>query len=276
MVSVLTIFSLHKEICDFYEFVRPQSYEQAMRSALLERLNVFIKHEPEECIIYSFGSFAAGLYLPNADMDIVITSRTFRETGRPVFCQSGTKMFKLARSLEDAGIAERKCVEVIHKAKVPIIKFVDKLTGLRVDVSFENSTGTTANSTFATWKSQYPAMPIVVTLIKQFLMMRGLNEVVNGGIGGFTVTCLVTSLLQHMPRIKSGELKAEENLGEILLEFLDFYGNQFDLNRVGIEMEPPKYVDKVKIYFLLQFMGLLNTGLFKASKQERSSTLVRP
>ncbi|KAL8745341.1 MAG: hypothetical protein Q9184_007886 [Pyrenodesmia sp. 2 TL-2023] len=87
-------------------------------------------------------------------------------------------------------------------------------------------------------------MPIITTLIKQFLKMRGLNEVVNGGLGGFSVTCLVTSLLQNLPRVQSGEIIPEQHLGEILIEFLDLYGNQFDLARTGISMNPPGYYDK--------------------------------
>ena len=130
-------------------------------------------------------------------------------------------------------------------AKVPLVKFVDRTTAIKVDVSFENDTGVIANDTFALWKKQFPAMPLLVTIIKQFLMMRGMNEVQHGGLGGFSVTCLVTSLLQNMPRVQSGELIPEQNLGEILIEFLDFYGNQLDTTRTGITMDPPGYFDKV-------------------------------
>lgn len=88
-------------------------------------------------------------------------------------------------------------------------------------------------------------MPILVTIIKQFLLMRGLNEVMTGGLGGFSVTCLVVSLLQNMPQVQSGELVPEQHLGEILIEFLDFYGNRLDTARVGLMMHPPGYFEKV-------------------------------
>lgn len=90
-------------------------------------------------------------------------------------------------------------------------------------------------------------MPVLVTVIKQFLMMRGLNEVVHGGLGGFSVTCLVTSLLQNMPRVQSGELVPEQHLGELLIEFLDFYGNRLDTTRTGIVMRPAGYFEKVRL-----------------------------
>ncbi|MCJ1398903.1 hypothetical protein MMC11_002104 [Xylographa trunciseda] len=237
-------FRLHKEIIDFYEFVKPQKHEQVIREELLGRLRHVIQQWRADLEVHTFGSFAAGLYLPTADMDLVVISKDFRDQGQPNVCQSVNQMRKLADYLQKNGIAEPWSVEVVGGAKVPLVKFVDCITSLKVDMSFENDTGLVANNTFATWKSIYPAMPIIVTTIKQFLLMRGLNEVVNGGLGGFSVTCLVVSLLQNMPRVQTGEIVPEQNLGEILLEFLDLYGNQLDISRTGICMEPPGYFDK--------------------------------
>ncbi|KAL9026878.1 MAG: hypothetical protein Q9196_004522 [Gyalolechia fulgens] len=237
-------FRLHKEICDFYQFVRPRSYEQIIREDLLQRLQLTVKERLPDCDLYCFGSFAAGMYLPNADMDLVVISSTFRTSGQRSACQNIKAMRAFAHQLEQTGLATSGSAQVIFHAKVPIVKFIDQMTGIHVDVSFENQTGLIANETFSAWKHRYPAMPILTTLIKQFLKMRGLGEVVNGGLGGFSVTCLVTSLLQNLPRVQSGEMAPEQNLGEILLEFLDLYGNQFDLARTGISMDPPGYYDK--------------------------------
>ena len=237
--------SLHKEICDFYNFVKPRSFEQVVREDLLVRLQDAVSNWKSGCEVHCFGSFAAGLYLPNADMDVVAVSREFREMFQPSICRTSNTMYKLARYLQDKGIADPSSVEVISKAKVPLIKFVDRKTQLNVDMSFENNTGLVANQTFQKWKHDFPAMPIIAVVIKQFLMMRGLNEVVNGGLGGFSVTCLVTSLLQNLPRIRTGDFQPEQHLGEILLEFLDLYGNQLDIARTGIQMNPPGYIEKV-------------------------------
>ncbi|MCJ1464836.1 hypothetical protein MMC07_003451 [Pseudocyphellaria aurata] len=238
-------FRLHREICDFYEFVRPQAHEQSVRENLLSRVQIFVR-DRLRCEVFSFGSFAAGLYLPNADMDLVVLSDQNRSSGEKVCCQSPKKMFNFATLLRTSRMAKDGSVEVIIHAKVPLIKFVDRITSIRVDLSFENQTGLIANSTFLAWKNQFPAMPILVTVIKQFLMMRGLNEVVNGGLGGFSVTCLVTSLLQNMPRVQTEELIPEDHLGEMLIEFLDFYGNQLDIARTGIKMDPPGYFNKIE------------------------------
>ena len=235
---------MHKEICDFYEFVKPRKFEQVIREDLLQRVQAAVRQEIPNSDLHCFGSFAAGLYLPNADMDVVVVSKSFRESGIKSACQTNTRMRKFGNYLEST-VAERGSVDCIVGAKVPIIKFVDRVTAIRVDLSFENDTGIIANNTFALWKRQFPAMPILVTVIKQFLMMRGMNDVATGGLGGFSVTCLVTSLLQNMPRVQTGEVIPEQHLGEMLIEFLDFYGNQLDISRTGISMNPPGYFDKV-------------------------------
>ena len=238
-------FRLHKEICEFFDYVRPQRFEEIIREDLIKRLRSTVKKIHTNCDVHCFGSFAAGLYLPNADMDVVVTSKSYRKGGEKVLCQSNRQLRKFGDSIKMSGLAKDGFVEVITGAKVPLVKFVDDDTSIRIDMSFENDSGLVAIDTFHTWKRQYPAMPVLLTVVKQFLMMRGLNEVQHGGIGGFTVTCLVTSLLQNMPRVQTGKMVPEEHLGEVLIEFLDFYGSKFDVSRTGISMDPPEYFDKV-------------------------------
>ena len=215
-----------------------------MRSDLLQRLQKAVHDFDKSYVVRPFGSYAAGLYLPNADMDVVILSGEFMSTGRPQAGQSPKQMYKLAEHLKEANVATPTSIEILPKTKVPLIKFLDPKTSLRVDMSFENLTGVTANQTFQEWKTKYPAMPVLVTVIKQFLLMRGMNEVHSGGLGGFTVTCLVTSLLQNSTRMQDGQFVPELNLGELLLEFLDFYGNHFEFQQVAIVLDPPGYREK--------------------------------
>ena len=229
---------------DFYHFVRPRDFEHIIRTKLVEDLANNVKqHFAEDADIHSFGSFPAGLYLPTADMDLVCVSEQFMRGGHSKY-GSANKLFAFDQFVRSRNLCLGN-TECIKKAKVPLVKYQDRVTGLKVDISFENDTGLIANKTFQEWKSTFPAMPILVTLIKHLLARRGLNEPVNGGIGGFSVTCLVTSLLQHMPQVQSGNMIPEHHLGEILMEFLDLYGNQFNWETTAIELNPPGYISKV-------------------------------
>lgn len=243
---------LHKEIRDFYEFVQPYDYEESIRRDLISRVQQTIRTSSSKVTgathieVKSFGSFAAGLYLPTADMDLVAVSPGYMKSGQKSFCQSKTKLYQLSSQLEWRGIAAPGTIMTVANARVPIIKFTDDDTGIKVDISFENDSGLRANATFLEWKEQFPAMPIIVVLIKQMLAMRGLNEVFSGGLGGFSIICLVVSMMQMMPEIQSGNMDPHQHYGDLLLNFLHLYGNSFDVRSTGITMNPPGYFDKLR------------------------------
>lgn len=236
---------LHKEILDFCEFAKPQSFENTMRHELVERIGSFLKRRYPDTEVRVFGSFATGLYLPNADMDLVVLSKNFLSKGFATTGQTKSAVRKFAAEMTNNRIAKSGSCMPISNAKVPIVKFVDAQSNLKVDISFENNTGLVANQTCNAWKIRYPAMPYIVILVKQFLAMRGLNEVFTGGLGGFSITCMVVSLLQSMPQLQSGNMDPMQNLGEIFMTFLDFYGNKFNTTTTGIQMNPPAFFSKV-------------------------------
>lgn len=234
---------LHKEIMDFYEWVRPRSYEQHVRELMVKNLTKLIKKKWSDAKVFPFGSYMSGLYLPTGDMDIAICSDSFTR-GQGAKYGRKTHLYALKSHLINYNAAYMEEVEVIANAKVPLIKFTDNETGLKVDISFEKLDGANAVGTFLDWKEKYPVMPILVALIKQFLLMRGLNEPVNGGIGGFSIICMVVNLLNQMPQVQSRSMRPELHLGELLMEFFDYYGNHFQYETVAIRMNPPGLVPK--------------------------------
>lgn len=76
--------------------------------------------------------------------------------------------------------------------------------------------------------------------MKQFLVMRGLNEVHTGGLGGYSIICLIVNYIHHHEHLKV-------NLGERFLGLLKYYGN-FNLAKKRLQMNPPAVVDKVRVY----------------------------
>lgn len=230
---------LHNEVLAFYNWVKPRQFEQIVRQDIVDRLERAFQKRYSGVQIRAFGSFASGLYLPTADIDLVLLSTSFMKTGIRAFGERKGQIYAFAGFVKTSGLAVDGTVEAIAGARVPILKWVDKLTGLRIDMSFDNDSGILANTTFQEWKQQYPAMPVIVSVIKQFLLLRGLNEVPTGGLGGFSITCIVTSLLQHMPR------NQERNIGSLLLDFFHFYGKVFDFEKTGLRMNPPGYYNKV-------------------------------
>jgi len=266
------------EIVDFIEYIRPQPYEHAARRYVIQNIRNLIHGLFPDTDVRVFGSFAAELYLPTSDIDLVIISRDYALLGVHKY-GSRSSLQKVSSAIRSSNIAERGSVLVIFNAKVPLVKYTDAATGLAVDLSFENASGLVANDTFRNWRDKYPCLPILLTLVKHFLSMRDLNAVYQGGVGSFTLTCLIISLVQQLPSVVSGEVDSATNLGIILLEFLELYGKRFSTNRVGIrvddqnpgyfrkaELQPPPYrKPQDETLLVIQDPNLLDNNISRSS-----------
>ena len=237
---------------DFYDYVEPSVVDEAVRAGLISKIERVLgpRSGPLKapCTIQCFGSFPAKMYLPTADMDLVLVSDQHLKGGRSLVPNDiravKSVLFETRNRLEKAGIASNALV--IWRAKVPLVKFVDRESKIKVDLSFENLTGLVAQDTFRKWTSEMPHMFPMVALIKQFLVMRGLSDVHTGGIGGFSIICLVyTYLRANEPRDSRDEIV---NLAKVFMGFLDFWGNKFDMATQRIQMcsDGPQIVPKVR------------------------------
>lgn len=70
------IFSLHKEIEDFFAYMSATPEEHSMRLDVLERVTNVIHAEWPKAKVEVFGSFRTGLYLPTR-YDIISNSIVF-------------------------------------------------------------------------------------------------------------------------------------------------------------------------------------------------------
>jgi hypothetical protein len=77
-------------------------------------------------------------------------------------------------------IAEPQSIRVLDKASVPIVKLTDRVTQVKVDISFNMQSGVQSAELIKDYKRQYPVLSKLVLVLKQFLLQRDLNEVFTG------------------------------------------------------------------------------------------------
>lgn len=223
---------LHQELVDLTKYVSPTPAESAARSLVVRKCDAIVRNLFPGRKVECFGSFETGTFLPTSDIDLVVIpdhNGADNEIVHP-------PLRKLARALIKAGIAEGRSMQVISRARVPIIKFVDRLTGLPVDISFNVASGLDGAKFLKAQMIKYPALRPLVLVLKLFLDLRGLNEVFRGGLGSFSIACLLVSFFQVHPLIQLDYLKAEDNLGVLLIEFLELYGKQLNYEKVGVSI----------------------------------------
>ncbi|KAH7860969.1 hypothetical protein Vadar_020089 [Vaccinium darrowii] len=215
------MLQLHKGILDFCNFLSPTPEEQASRNAAVWSVFEVVQYIWPNCKVEVFGSFKTGLYLPTSDIDVVILGSDIRSP------QMGLQA--LARALSQRGVA--KNIQVIAKARVPIIKFVEKRSGVAFDISFDLENGPKAAEFIEDAVSKWPPLRLLCLILKVFLQQRELNEVYTGGIGSYA---LLTMLVAMLRSVHEQQVAPEHNLGVLLVHFFDIYGCKLNTSDVGV------------------------------------------
>ena len=224
---------LHAEIVDFCRFLEPTAAEREAREGSVARVRAAVLAIWPGARFEVHGSFATGMYLPNSDVDAVILDSGAKA---PATCLKA-----LALSLSRKGMATD--IQLIAKARVPIVKFIEKQSGFQFDISFDVANGPASAEIVRANTRRFPALRPLVTVLKAFLQQRALNEVYSGGIGSYALLCMVMAHLQlHDTKAtasawagESGGKAAEEGcLGALLIDFFELYGRRVDTDEVGV------------------------------------------
>uniref|UniRef100_A0A8C2XN91 Terminal nucleotidyltransferase 4A n=1 Tax=Cyclopterus lumpus TaxID=8103 RepID=A0A8C2XN91_CYCLU len=218
------INGLHEEIVDFFNFMSPRPEEEAMRRAVVNRIESVIKDMWPTARVSIFGSFSTGLYLPSSDIDLVV----FGKWDHP-------PLQELERALRKHNVAGPYPIKVLDKATVPIIKLTDHETEVKVDISFNVETAVKAAQLIKSYLKKYTVLPPLIFVLKQFLLQRDLNEVFTGGISSYSLILMAVSFLQLHPRIDTR--RSNINLGILLIEFFELYGRDFNYMKTGIRVK---------------------------------------
>ncbi|KAL2331438.1 hypothetical protein Fmac_019019 [Flemingia macrophylla] len=235
------MLQLHKEIVDFCEFLSPTAEEKSSRDLAVQSVFGVIKHIWPHCQVEVFGSFRTGLYLPTSDIDVVIL-----KAGLP---NPQMGLNAISKALSQRGMAKK--IQVIGKARVPIIKFVEKKSGVAFDISFDIDNGPKAAEYIQEAVVKWPALRPLCLILKVFLQQRELNEVYSGGIGSYA---LLTMLMAMLRNLHLSQVSTEHNLGFLLVQFFDFYGRKLNTSDVGVSC------NGAGTFFVKSSKGFLNKG----------------
>ncbi|CAI5747233.1 unnamed protein product [Peronospora destructor] len=217
---------LHEEIMDFVNFVSPTDEELKSRANLIDEMRQIGKELWPGAAVETFGSHYTQMFLPQSDIDMVLF-------GVP---EGKEPLFKLAQCLEEKELVSY--VEVIDKARIPIVKMVHKTSDIHVDVSFNVAGGLATGDLVKHYMRVYPSFRPLTLVLKCFMAQRGLNETYSGGIGSFLLQMMVVSFLQHHGRALGAEHDDPKfnNLGLLLVGFFTLYGRDFNYTELGISV----------------------------------------
>ncbi|KAM0753355.1 hypothetical protein T439DRAFT_299633 [Meredithblackwellia eburnea MCA 4105] len=259
---------LNAEARAFITYISPTPIEHELRLWTVELIRRTIKSRWSDADVECFGSVGTGLYLPGGDIDLVVLCPSFPS---PPLKPTSSLLHRLASILLASSIAEPSSLLVIAKARVPIVKFTTRYGGFSVDLSVNQKNGVDAAMRVRdmlelhAWRDEGYVEPgskasskgkgkavdqttddehpvdhgvarSLVMLVKAFLNQRGMNEVFTGGLGSYSIICLVISFLQLHPKIQTGQIHPARNVGLLFVEFLEYYGKHFNYTEAGITL----------------------------------------
>ncbi|XP_068665273.1 uncharacterized protein [Aristolochia californica] len=221
------MLQLHKEIVDFCDFISPTQEEQASRVAAVQCVTELIKYIWPHCRVEVFGSFKTGLYLPTSDIDVVILDS---KVSSP---QIGLRA--ISKGLKQRNIGKK--IQVIATARVPIIKFLERESGVAFDISFDVTNGPKAAEFIKDVITKIPPLRPLCLILKVFLQQRELNEVYSGGIGSYALLAILIAHLKihwRAQKLRGSKTSSDHNLGILLVKFFEFYGRKLNTWDVGV------------------------------------------
>lgn len=265
------LVSLHNEILQFYNLMKPRDDEVRERMELVEEISQIVYREfgKEKVEIDLFGSMETGLFLPSSDIDLVVhfvadEDKSREGTGSKkdnatsqdddskidsqkdwkehIVASSGSRMHRFADAIRRAWYADGKLsyLEVVDGARVPIVKLTHKPTKISIDMSFERRNGKESAVLMNDMLAKIPPLRPLCFVLKAYTAARGINEPYTGGIGSFLLQMMIVSFIQMRCREEFNRGRQAsanvENLGSMLLEFLELYGIDFNYVTAGISV----------------------------------------
>lgn len=204
-----------------------------------------------------FGSFATSLCAPSSDIDLVVCDVVSHYESVMTKSQPrNSTLLILAEHLRSQPWVFT--VVAVESTAVPIIKVkaaFEELgtSGVNMDISFDSPShrGLVTCAFVKGLVAEYPTLPPLVLILKQFLVMKGLNDPYTGGLSSYGLVLMIVSVLQRdkggnrdqgesilcwsSATMSPADLAATE-LGRLFITFLDIFGRRFSPREHGISV----------------------------------------
>ncbi|EAY03932.1 Nucleotidyltransferase domain containing protein [Trichomonas vaginalis G3] len=209
--------NLTEELSDLELWLRPTTQEELSRYLTVRKFANFIENLFPPCSVVAQGSTGTDTYLPTSDIDLIITNLPETEDGNHL-------LKKLSKDFWKSQLVVQSFV--IPKAKVPIIKCVERVYGYHLDICIGNINGLLNVPRVHNYLTHYPQIRPLLMFMKAITFITGNDDPCNGGFGSNHLLNLVFFAIQAFPEAKS--------TGELLIKLLDCIGNKFNYFTCGI------------------------------------------
>ena len=180
----------------------PDAQAVVRREGALQRINAVAE-------VHAFGSTATGLALPTSDLDLVLATPSADGSRQ----QNIAQLRVVAEALGAAGLADASGCEVVE-ARVPIVRFVERASGMSVDLScWRDGAEVATMQRVGALLSRFPAARPLLLVLKVWMRQQGLADTYEGGLGSHLLLSMLLPVLQG----EEAAGRADAELGALLL-----------------------------------------------------------
>lgn len=235
------LLRLHNEIIVFYDYIKATKEENETRRKIYDLYKKIILDCFPNAKVTLFGSLRLDLCLPASDVDIAVTN------------VPSNAIFKIASALEYRSLT--KSMEVITRARVPIIKSTLREQDISCDICF----GINQEQGLEIYENVIESAPeirILIVVLKYFFLQRKKTEAFLGDFSSHFIFLSVVALIQQTQRLVMNRvmqnqfdrelrsLRVEEemkcfnltNLGSLFLAYFRFYGSELNTAELSISL----------------------------------------
>ncbi|KAF9164856.1 hypothetical protein DFQ26_000943 [Actinomortierella ambigua] len=195
----------------FYNTAKSSHRAETQRSDLIRRVQTMLNYAfpGYDLKIEAFGSAAIGLGSENSDLDLCITTPHF-ERNAPY-----NNMITLARLFQSRQM--RKVVPVAH-ARVPIVKFEDSATGIKVDINCNHVLGVHNSQLIKTYMNIDPRLPRMLYVLKALIKIHGIHDSSRGLLSSYTIVMMAIAFLQSQNILPNLQGQSKDRMTQLRVQ----------------------------------------------------------
>lgn len=218
----LSLINIELRELDALLALTPQ--EQACRQNMVQRVQHLLQCQIQGAAVNVYGSWCTGLALPSSDVDFVVL-------GAPQVTQE--MLQQIASGLEQNGL---RCTLQLPYAKVPLLKFVCPVTGLRCDVTFDVPTWQQSVEYVRNMLDEFADLHgrLLVVVLKLILVLTSMNDVSKGGLSSYGLCLMVFAFLR-----RARASAVSDDAAQLFIELVRHYGSQ--TGRLQAEFNPMEH-----------------------------------
>ncbi|GAB2271624.1 hypothetical protein Dimus_006454 [Dionaea muscipula] len=170
-----------------YESLIPAKEEKAKQKQLLASLEKLVNKEWPDAKLYLYGSCANSFGVSNSDIDVCLAIDD-QDINKSEF------LLKLAEILESDNLQD---VQALTRARVPIVKLKDPVTGISCDICINNILAVVNTKLLRDYAEIDVRLRQLAFIVKHWAKSRGVNETYQGTLSSYAYVLMCIHFLQH-------------------------------------------------------------------------------